>query len=44
VLADPDRYRDAYDKPGVHAAWMWDPQADVLDRVYAHLVEVGGPR
>lgn len=37
VLADPKRYRAAYDAPGVLDAWTWEGQIDVLDRVYTDL-------
>lgn len=35
VLADPNRYRAAYDRPGLLESWTWRAQADVLDRVYS---------
>ena len=38
VLADPERYRAAYDKPGLLDAWTWQAQATVLDGVYRRLV------
>jgi len=39
VLADPKRYRAAYDGPDVPLAeWTWERQAEVLDSVYARLV------
>ncbi|MCM0675889.1 glycosyltransferase family 4 protein [Micromonospora phytophila] len=38
VLADPARYRAAYDEPGRLAEWTWERQAAELDRVYARLV------
>ncbi len=38
VLADPERYRAAYDKPGLLAGWTWEAQAEVLDGVYRRLV------
>lgn len=38
VLADPQRYRAAYDRPGVLAQWTWEAQAEVLDGVYSRLV------
>jgi glycogen(starch) synthase len=38
VLADPRRYRDAYDKPGLLENWTWERQAEVLDAVYRRLV------
>lgn len=37
VLADPQRYRAAYDKPGLLEEWTWEGQADVLDRLYTRL-------
>jgi glycosyltransferase involved in cell wall biosynthesis len=39
VLADPRRYRDAYDRPGcLLPTWTWQAQAEVLDSVYSRLV------
>ncbi|MFJ8580600.1 glycosyltransferase family 4 protein [Micromonospora sp. NPDC093277] len=38
VLADPARYRAAYDRPGLLANWTWEAQAEVLDAVYARLL------
>jgi glycosyltransferase involved in cell wall biosynthesis len=38
VLADPARYRAAYDRPGLLAAWSWPAQAEVLERVYRRLL------
>jgi glycogen(starch) synthase len=38
VLADPDRYRAAYDKPGLLDAWNWEVQAGILDELYGRLV------
>lgn len=38
VLADPDRYRAAYDKPGLLDTWTWEAQAEVLDGLYANLL------
>jgi len=38
VLADPDKYRAAYDKDGLLLSWTWEAQAAVLDGVYAGLV------
>jgi len=34
VLDDPQRYRAAYDKPGLLDGWTWRAQAEVLDGVY----------
>ncbi|WP_144118996.1 glycosyltransferase family 4 protein [Catellatospora sichuanensis] len=39
VLADPQRYRAAYDAPGLLENWTWEAQARTLDAVYSHLVE-----
>lgn len=38
VLADPERYRAAYDKPGLLEEWTWRKQAEVLDSVYERLI------
>lgn len=38
VLADPERYRAAYDKPGLLDTWTWEAQAEVLDRLYSNLL------
>ena len=37
VLADPDRYRRAYDAPGLLEQWTWETSADALDAVYDRL-------
>jgi glycosyltransferase involved in cell wall biosynthesis len=37
VLADPKRYRAAYDVPGLLDGWTWEAQIDVLDGVYSDL-------
>ncbi|MDO9380903.1 MAG: glycosyltransferase family 4 protein [Nocardioidaceae bacterium] len=37
VLDDPERYRAAYDRPGLLDAWSWERQVDVLDSVYAEV-------
>jgi glycogen(starch) synthase len=34
VLADPKRYRAAYDAPGLLAGWTWEAQAETLDQIY----------
>ncbi|MEU1846815.1 glycosyltransferase family 4 protein [Micromonospora sediminicola] len=47
VLADPERYRAAYDKPGLLEAWTWEAQARILDEVYRSLLgtaTAGGAR
>ncbi|BCL16615.1 glycosyltransferase family 4 protein [Micromonospora sagamiensis] len=38
VLADPERYRKAYDQPGVLAGWTWEAQAQVMEDVYRRLL------
>ncbi len=38
VLADPQRYRKAYDEPGLLTGWTWEAQVDALDAVYSRLV------
>ncbi|MEV5608302.1 glycosyltransferase family 4 protein [Streptomyces sp. NPDC052225] len=44
VLADPARYRAAYDAPGLLEAWTWQAQAEVLDGVYRRLLPHAVPR
>jgi glycosyltransferase involved in cell wall biosynthesis len=39
VLADPERYRAAYDKPGLLEGWTWEAQAQVLDQVYRRVLD-----
>ncbi|KKK05442.1 glycosyltransferase [Micromonospora sp. HK10] len=43
VLADPDRYRAAYDRPGLLESWTWEAQAEVLDAVYRRLLPGRAP-
>lgn len=43
VLADPERYRAAYDEPGLLARWTWEAQAEVLDGVYRRLLPGAQP-
>jgi len=38
VLATPETYRAAYDKPGVLDGWTWRAQAAVLDGLYRRLL------
>jgi glycogen synthase len=38
VLADPKKYRSAYDAPGLLDQWTWEAQAEVLDQVYTRLL------
>lgn len=46
VLADPPKYRAAYDNPGLLADWTWEAQETILDGVYERLLPgpVGGER
>ncbi|MCM0675568.1 glycosyltransferase family 4 protein [Micromonospora phytophila] len=37
VLADPSRYRAAYDRPGLLEGWTWETQVEVLEDVYRRL-------
>nr|BFF23498.1 hypothetical protein GCM10025732_14630 [Glycomyces mayteni] len=39
VLADPERYRKAYDGAVDLDAWTWERQAEVLEGVYRRLLE-----
>jgi glycogen(starch) synthase len=38
VLAEPERYRAAYERPGLLQKWTWREQAAVLDRIYTRLL------
>ncbi|MCP3782080.1 glycosyltransferase family 4 protein [Micromonospora sp. A3M-1-15] len=38
VLDDPQRYRAAYERPGVLEQWTWEAQARVMDEVYTRLL------
>jgi glycogen(starch) synthase len=38
VLADPARYRAAYERPGLLDGWTWEAQAEVLEEVYRALL------
>jgi glycosyltransferase involved in cell wall biosynthesis len=38
VLANPQRYRAAYDDPGLLEKWTWEAQAVVLDEIYSRLL------
>ncbi|MFI7078682.1 glycosyltransferase family 4 protein [Micromonospora sp. NPDC049903] len=40
VLADPGRYRAAYDEPGLLEGWTWESQAQLLDEVYSSVLGV----
>ncbi|MGW7518829.1 glycosyltransferase family 4 protein [Streptomyces sp. NPDC054796] len=44
VLADPARYRAAYDRPGLLEQWTWEAQADILDELYTRLLPHLPPR
>lgn len=39
VLADPEKYRRAYDRDDLLLKWTWEAQAAVLDEVYTSLVQ-----
>ncbi|HKE67340.1 MAG TPA: glycosyltransferase family 4 protein [Micromonosporaceae bacterium] len=39
VLADPAKYRSAYDAPGLLDSWTWEAQAEALDGVYRSLLD-----
>ena len=41
ILAGPDSYRQAYDRPGLLDGWTWHQQADILNGVYAGLLKPG---
>ncbi|SDZ37992.1 Glycosyltransferase involved in cell wall bisynthesis [Micromonospora pattaloongensis] len=43
VLADPQRYRAAYDRAGVLDQWTWEAQARVMDEVYSRLLPDAPP-
>ncbi len=43
VLAAPQRYRAAYERPGVLEQWTWEAQARTLDRIYARLLHQAAP-
>ncbi|MCM2393290.1 glycosyltransferase family 4 protein [Streptomyces albipurpureus] len=38
VLEDPERYRKAYDKPGLLDGWTWEAQAKIIDEIYTRLL------
>ncbi|MEV6176030.1 glycosyltransferase family 4 protein [Streptomyces sp. NPDC052016] len=38
VLADPERYRKAYEDPELLEKWTWEAQAVVLDEIYSRLL------
>lgn len=38
VLADPARYRAAYDKPGLLDGWTWAAQAKIVEDTYTRLL------
>lgn len=39
LLADPDRYRKAYEDSEMLASWSWEAQAEVLDEVYRSVLD-----
>lgn len=39
VLDDPEKYRSAYDKPGLLDEWTWRKQAEILDGLYQRLFD-----
>jgi glycosyltransferase involved in cell wall biosynthesis len=43
VLAAPERYRAAYERPDLLAGWTWKTQARALDEVYSRLVPAPRP-
>ncbi|MGH3735602.1 MAG: glycosyltransferase [Micromonosporaceae bacterium] len=44
VLAEPKRYRDAYDTPGLLDGWTWEAQADIQDKIYRRVLGFGPSR
>jgi glycosyltransferase involved in cell wall biosynthesis len=38
VLADPQKYRAAYEKPDLLPGWTWEAQAEILDAVYRRVL------
>jgi len=45
ILSDPERYRSAYDKPGLLDEWTWEASAKVMDDVYNRVLsESAEPR
>lgn len=38
VLAEPKRYRAAYERPGLLAGWTWEAQAEIVEDVYRSLL------
>jgi glycosyltransferase involved in cell wall biosynthesis len=43
VLADPHKYRAAYDAPGLLVQWSWNAQATILEQVYSSLMPAPAP-
>jgi glycosyltransferase involved in cell wall biosynthesis len=43
VLADPERYRAAYERTDVLEQWTWEAQASVMDEVYSRLLPGRSP-
>ena len=44
VLGDAERYRAAYDAPGLLDQWTWEAQAERLDAIYTRLSPGKGSR
>jgi hypothetical protein len=44
VLAEPQRYRAAYDRAGVLSGLTWEEQAVVLTTLYEHIARPAGSR
>ncbi|MGW2635499.1 glycosyltransferase family 4 protein [Streptomyces sp. NPDC001348] len=44
VVGDAERYRSAYDAPGLLDQWTWEAQAERLDAVYSGLLGGGAAR
>ncbi|MGM1076803.1 glycosyltransferase family 4 protein [Streptomyces sp. H28] len=44
VLGDAERYRAAYDAPGLLDTWTWEAQAERLDEVYSQVLSGSGSR
>lgn len=39
VLEEPERYRASYDRAEPWSDWLWEKQADILDALYAELLD-----
>jgi glycosyltransferase involved in cell wall biosynthesis len=38
VMSDTEKYRAAYDRPGLLENWTWEAQAKILDDIYGNLL------